>query len=645
MAEPVFVAASAIGASTAGSFSIVLPAHQADDILWVVSWYRASATVATPLNWTQAATALRGTTRYYLHWHRAVNANTADPLFDYTGTNDGYGICGVYRGDRPLGDPYDVLGAFASGTANPATLTGITTLTVDSLVVASIGGEDNTGTGATMTATDPAAFVEHYAESAVGTDGCVALGEGARAAAGATGNVSCNFGATVVGWGGWVAALVPPPAPVAPLVQAKRKIGGGDPEVEAFGTTIVLTLDANVTVGNTLAVWAFYGGPIGDFTSIADNLGNTYTVADMVEPAGGGTDTHCLFTAPITTGGACTITITLAASYGYRSMIVHEVEGRDNSASLVDAVSNNFQSAPGTGTDALTSGAAVTTVDGCYIFGVTSFEETSARPLAAGTNFTKVTDSAGTGTAPGSGSGAFASEHLVQSTAGSIAATFTRSGTVAPSLTMMMALAPAVAGQEIAVGQASETNTAQAVTHLKTLTIGQVVETNVAQAVGRLATKLIAQVTEADAAQALASAKAAAVAQVTETDLAQGLLLPQTVTVEQVTEVNAAQVISRVTTRDVEQVAEVDVSQSLAHSKQRLVGQVTEADVAQGVTRTKSATVAQVLETNLAQAVAWAPRRLVAQVFETNTAFGIAGGEVVAVLSAWLTSARRRGRR
>ena len=85
MAAPVFVAASAIGSSTAGSFSIVLPTHAANDILWVISWYRASATVLTPTNWTEAATALRGTTRYYLHWIRAADANTADPLFDYTG--------------------------------------------------------------------------------------------------------------------------------------------------------------------------------------------------------------------------------------------------------------------------------------------------------------------------------------------------------------------------------------------------------------------------------------------------------------------------------------------------------------------------------------------------------------------------------
>ena len=213
MAVPTFISASAIGNSTAGSFSITVPispAHQADDILLVISWYRASATVLTPTGYTEAATALRGTTRYYTHWKRATSGAEADPLFDYTGTDDGFGLMCVYRGVRTTGNPYDVLGAFASGTAEPATLTEITTLVANALVVALIGGEDNTGTGMTMTATNPAAFTEHYAESPTGTDGAVALGEAERVTAGATGNISAAFGATVVGWGGWVLSLVAP---------------------------------------------------------------------------------------------------------------------------------------------------------------------------------------------------------------------------------------------------------------------------------------------------------------------------------------------------------------------------------------------------------------------------------------------------
>ena len=243
MAAPVFVAASAIGSSTAGSFSIVLPTHAANDILWVISWYRASATVLTPTNWTEAATALRGTTRYYLHWIRAADANTADPLFDYTGADDGFGLCVVYRGCITTGNPYDVLGAFTSGTVQSAVLTGITALTVDSLIVASIGGEDNTATDGPTTGTDPATYVEHYVEAATGTDGCVQIAEQAQTTTGATGNVTVAWSATVVGWGGWVVALIPPSATTFNQALAATAVG-------------VATLTSALIIGKTLAATA-----------------------------------------------------------------------------------------------------------------------------------------------------------------------------------------------------------------------------------------------------------------------------------------------------------------------------------------------------------------------------------------------------
>ena len=244
MAAPAFVAASAIGSSTAGSFSIVLPTHSANDVLWVISWYRASATVATPAGWTEAATALRGTTRYYLHWIRAADANTADPLFDYTGADDGFGLCVVYSGCITTGNPYDVLGAFSSGTAQSAVLTGITALTNESLIVASIGGEDNTATGGPTTGTDPATYVEHYVEAATGTDGCVQIAEQAQTTTGATGDVTVAWSATVVGWGGWVAALIPPTsAPVTATPGTAALI------LTAFVPIVTATMNQLVTAG------------------------------------------------------------------------------------------------------------------------------------------------------------------------------------------------------------------------------------------------------------------------------------------------------------------------------------------------------------------------------------------------------------
>ena len=228
-----------------------------------------------------------------------------------------------------------------------------------------------------------------------------------------------------------------------PLVQSKKRVGGGDPEVEPFDDLTTITLDANVTVGNLLAVWHFYGGTVANFVSISDNLGNAYSTVLLDEPPGGGTDTHCLFIAPVTVGGACTISIVLNALVGYRSIIVHEVAGRALSRP-VNVVRANFQASPGTGANAITAGEDSTSMPGCYIFGVTAFEETGARALTPGTGFTAVETSPGTGTPPGNGSGAFASEELLQAAAGSVTVAFT-TATNGPCNTVMMALEPAPA--------------------------------------------------------------------------------------------------------------------------------------------------------------------------------------------------------
>lgn len=273
MAAPAFAGASAIGASTAGTFTITLPAHVADDVFLCLSWYRASATVPTPTGWTQAATWLRGTTRYYLHWSRAASSTETNPVFDYTGTDDGFGLVCSYRGCGTTGDPYNVLGTTATGTVNTATLNGITTLVAESLVVALIGGEDNTATTVTMTATDPAAFTEHYVESATGTDGCVAIGEAARATAGATGNISAAWGTSVVGWGGVVLSLPPLPAGQNVTVAGRTssssfgsvsfttggvtKAVSGRTSVSSFGTVTAVPGNIAVAVAGRTSVSSF----------------------------------------------------------------------------------------------------------------------------------------------------------------------------------------------------------------------------------------------------------------------------------------------------------------------------------------------------------------------------------------------------
>lgn len=103
--------------------------------------------------------------------------------------------------------------------------------------------------------------------------------------------------------------------------------------------TIANTFTANVTVGNVVIVEI--GATSTNFTpsitSVTDNLGNTYTLqasGNEVFHGGGGNNylqSAWLYTAPITTGGACTVTV--VSNNAQLGVIVHEVQGISATAS------------------------------------------------------------------------------------------------------------------------------------------------------------------------------------------------------------------------------------------------------------------------------------------------------------------------
>ena len=222
-AAPAYQAFSAIASSTGADVTVTLPAHVANDIFLIEVIVRdVNDTITWPSGWTQIATVDRGTTaRYWWAWKRAASASETNPLVDKsTGTGDTYAAVITYRGAITTGDPWEVKGAPQTGTADPTTLTGITTLTAESLVVAAVAGEDDNNSSITTTGTDPSAYADHYVESSngMGGDGVITFSEAARTAAGATGNVSVNWGSAIpTGSGGILLALKS--APILPNVS------------------------------------------------------------------------------------------------------------------------------------------------------------------------------------------------------------------------------------------------------------------------------------------------------------------------------------------------------------------------------------------------------------------------------------------
>jgi hypothetical protein len=204
-------------------------------------------------------------------------------------------------------------------------------------------------------------------------------------------------------------------------------------------TSHSVTFDSNVTAGNLIALGIYTNGDSGSFVSVSSVSGsscqsNTFTSsgtnpqADVV-----GNGQMFLYYAKNISGGACTITVTVSAAVVILRLHVQEISGADTAAPL-DKTSGQFQNNPGLGTNAISSGSQTTTTNGQYIFGFTC-NGNGGSTLSAGTGFT-IRDQ----------DGASAGEWQVQTSAGSIAATFTQSGEMGNHLTGMMTFKEAAAG-------------------------------------------------------------------------------------------------------------------------------------------------------------------------------------------------------
>lgn len=156
-------------------------------------------------------------------------------------------------------------------------------------------------------------------------------------------------------------------------------------------------------------------------------------------------------------------------------------------------------------------------------------------------------------------------------------------------------------GQTVAIGQVTETDTAQALTGLLATTIAQVTEADTAQALTALQSLAIAQATEADTAQAFAAQHAAAIGQVSESDLAQAITALQTAAVGQATETDLAQSVSASQLLVASQATETDLAQAVALQAAGVIGQAEETDLAQPASSAQARVAAQATEADLAQ--------------------------------------------
>lgn len=195
-------------------------------------------------------------------------------------------------------------------------------------------------------------------------------------------------------------------------------------------------------------------------------------------------------------------------------------------------------------------------------------------------------------------------------------------------------------GTTVAVGQITETDTAQSFTAAAgnvNISVGQITETDLAQAITAVLGNInvsISQVTETDLAQsitALPGNVSITISQIAETDLAQsfsssaGAIIP----VGQAIETDLAQSIAALVaqTAPIGQAVETDLAQSISAllSQVTAVSQITETDTAFSFNANFSQIIAlaQVIETDLAQSISplHGSAITIGQVTETDTVY------------------------
>ncbi len=179
------------------------------------------------------------------------------------------------------------------------------------------------------------------------------------------------------------------------------------------GSTIAKAFVSANTAGNLIvAAVTWDASSSGGSLTCSDSQGNTYATA-TTQWDGPNTQWLGVCYAPNVKAGANTVTASFGANRQFRHMTISEYSGVAKTAP-VDVVAK--QAAAGsTGSNAITSTAAVTTVGGDLIFGAV-MDTTSATSITAGTGFTQRAFTANK---------SLAVQDMTQANAGSVASTQT----------------------------------------------------------------------------------------------------------------------------------------------------------------------------------------------------------------------------
>jgi hypothetical protein len=451
-------ASALVTEGSTGSPSPGLPATPSDYdlfLLWVTSADNVAHTVTA--GWTQAFKASNGIdtqVSLWYAWYKTTSPNSSNgeinaaPTITHSGTNACAARIAGFRGAIPSGsgvNPVDVISTSLSATGVSLSTAGLTP-TYDTGVVVHFFGAGTANTANALSGaggiTVACLAATNTASNATGRACLGAYYKAGTLSSVATGTATATMSAAprdaATGWAAIQVVIKPAYAQFGTGAVHIRQIASNENSTGSSVATLTAVMANPVLAGSyLLAIGGYYA--TGQTLTVADNVNaGNYTLLDTCTDA---INSH-LFSSygkAATAAGTPTATLTVVASEPYLSLLFVEIANVNSSTPLLAHVPN-YQSAPTTATDAVTTGSMTVTAGNNLIIGVSQSPGTQVIPTA-GTGFT----SAGT-YGPNTAWGNIESERVTSGT--SLSATFTI-GTSGPTETFGFVFSEIVTGSSL----------------------------------------------------------------------------------------------------------------------------------------------------------------------------------------------------
>lgn len=207
-AAAAFQAAGTAVEGTTGSVSPAWPVHQANDIalLFVETAGGSTISLTTPngfvpvLNSPQSTGTGTAGTKLAVYWARATSASMAAPVLSSSADHI-YAVILTYRGITRSGTPFDITAGGVKATASASvSATGVTTTVPNALIVVGVTKDldATTAFASGWTNANLTNITERFdAGTAQGLGGGIAVMDGSKTTAGATGNTSATVTSSI----------------------------------------------------------------------------------------------------------------------------------------------------------------------------------------------------------------------------------------------------------------------------------------------------------------------------------------------------------------------------------------------------------------------------------------------------------------